>query len=284
MVIEVLLANGCGLAPVVRAGASRGPGGQGPRRDARRGIRRPPPGPRQDVCRAARGRRHEARDVAAAPSQAQPCGALAGAGRGSIDTVATDHCPFDTSQKRLGQAFVRRHPERDRRDRRSGQPALHLRRRRWLTGHPPLRGRREHARGEAVRPLPAQGHDRGRQRRGPRGLRSGLSGHHFGRHAARQQRLQRVRGHGHRRAPVGRDRARSRAGAGRAVRRRPTTWPAAASSAGPWGLRPCERDRRGHAPEGDWQSARPWCCHPSSPWRHKVPTTWRRASRRSCRG
>ncbi len=56
--------------------------------------------------RAGRGG-HEAHHVAALARQAQPARAVERAEAGLIDTVGTDHCPFDTEQKLLGaKAFT----------------------------------------------------------------------------------------------------------------------------------------------------------------------------------
>ena len=121
---------------------------------------------------------------------------------GSIDTVGTDHCPFDTAQKLMGRDAFTQIPNGIPGHRRARQSALHLRRvARSLDIHRFVDAASTRA-AQAVRPVPAQGHDRGRQRRGPGGLRPDVPRHDLGGDAARQQRLQRVRGHGHRRPPV----------------------------------------------------------------------------------
>ncbi len=83
--------------------------------------------------------------------------------RGQIDTVATDHCPFDVEQKRLGDGDFTKIP--------NGIPAIEDRvnllytygvsRGRLQPGA--LRGRRQHPRRAAVRPVSAQGHRLGGQ-------------------------------------------------------------------------------------------------------------------------
>ncbi len=82
--------------------------------------------------------------------------------KGFVDTVGTDHCPFDTSQKLLGQGAFTQIP--------NGIPGIEERVSLMYTygvkrgglGIAPLRGRAEHAGGETVRIVSAQGdHRRG---------------------------------------------------------------------------------------------------------------------------
>ena len=121
---------------------------------------------------------------------------------GLIDTVATDHAPFDfQSQKTLGPGRFhedsQRHPG-------SGRPrelAVDPRR----PDRPPrpahVRAGGQHQRGADLRAVPAQGHNPDRRGRGPRRLRSGLSRDNFRPDPGHEPGLQRVRRLGDRRPP-----------------------------------------------------------------------------------
>ncbi len=111
---------------------------------------------------------------------------------GVVDTVATDHCPFDTSQKLLGKDAFTQIP--------NGIPGIEERVSLLYT-HGVSRGNFEfakvcrcgqHPRRETVRPVSPQGHDCARQRCGSGGFRSGLSRNCLSGHAAYQLRLQRI--------------------------------------------------------------------------------------------
>ena len=89
-----------------------------------------------------------------------------------VSTIATDHAPFDfKGQKEMGRGDFTKIP--------NGIPSvedrvnLRLHLRRETRPHRPahVRRRLQHAGRQAVRPVPAQRHDRARQRRRPRRLR-----------------------------------------------------------------------------------------------------------------
>ena len=103
---------------------------------------------------------------------------------GLIDTVGTDHCPFDTAQKLLGAKAFHADSQRHSRHRRSREPDVHLRREARRARSSPLCRCAEHAAGQALRPLSAQGNHRRRIGRRPGRLRHGLSRHDLRRHAA----------------------------------------------------------------------------------------------------
>ena len=156
---------------------------------------------RQDLRGKARRGRHEARHVAAACATSAINNVLWSAlQQGFIDTVGTDHCPFDTSQKLMGKDAFTQIP--------NGIPGIEERVNLLYTygvkhgtlDSPSLRRCGQHARRETVRPVPSQGNDRRRQRCGPGDLRSRISRNDFRVHATRQQRLQRLRRHGRSRA------------------------------------------------------------------------------------
>ena len=81
---------------------------------------------------------------------------------GSIDTVGTDHCPFDTSQKLLGKDAFTQIP--------NGIPGIEERVnllytygvKRGQSRYPSLCGCGQHPGREALRPVPAQRDHRGR--------------------------------------------------------------------------------------------------------------------------
>ena len=109
---------------------------------------------RQDLCGATRCRRHEARDVAAVARIVAISRRLWNAlATGSIDTVGTDHCPFDTSRNCSGKDAFTQIP--------NGIPGIEERVnllytygvKRGTPGSAPFRRCREHASRETVRPL-----------------------------------------------------------------------------------------------------------------------------------
>ena len=111
---------------------------------------------------------------------------------GDIDTVGTDHCPFDMRAEIAGQGRVHADSEWNSRDRRSRKFAVHVWSEARATGSAPVCGSCQHQSGEIVRVVPAQGHDCSGQRRGLDDLRSGVPGRDFRSDAQREQRLQRV--------------------------------------------------------------------------------------------
>ena len=127
-----------------------------------------------------------------------------GLSSGEIQTVATDHAPFDfKTQKPMGRDDFTKIP--------NGIPSLEDRVNLLFThgvktgkarsAH--VRERREHERGEDVRIVPAQRRDPDRRGCRPGHLRSGISRQDFREDAVDECRLQRVRRLGHRR-PAGR--------------------------------------------------------------------------------
>ena len=114
----------------------------------------------------------------------------------ALSAISTDHCAFlldgpeDARQGRLLEDPERRPGPRE--------PAAHdprVRRPRRPDLAQPDGRAAGHLAGEAVRPLPEEGHGRGRLRRRPRHLRPRAQAHDHGRDPAFEDRLQPVRGH-----------------------------------------------------------------------------------------
>ena len=116
--------------------------------------------------------------------------------RNDLQVVSTDHCPFcmnEPPQKQLGADDFSKIPNgapghRDAADADLGGRARAPHR------HPPVRRARRDEPGEDVRPVAAQGHDRGRLRRRPRGVGSRQAGDAVGQDAPHARGLQPVRG------------------------------------------------------------------------------------------
>ena len=173
----------------------RGAGGEGARRENLGGIGAAAFAAGQDLCGAARRGGDEARHVAAAAREGQSGGVCGTRWRqGSIDTVGTDHCPFDTSQKLLGKGCVHADPQRNSGHRGARESAVHVRRETRRLDLASFCGCGQHARREAVWTVSAQGDDRGGQRCGSGDLRSRVPRRDLGGDAAHQQRLQRFEG------------------------------------------------------------------------------------------
>ena len=115
--------------------------------------------------------------------------------RDTLSAISTDHCAFTLG--RAEGARPRRLLEDPERRARAREPAAHdppLRRPRGPDRPEPDGRAALHEPGEAVRPLPAQGHDRGRLRRGHRRLRPREAAPDHGREPAVEDGLQPLRG------------------------------------------------------------------------------------------
>ena len=138
-------------------------------------------------------RRREVCDVAAAARQRQTRGALerARAGFRQYAWRRITRRSISPRRSRWGAEISRRSRTASRRWR-TGQPVLDARREGGPAGRAPLRGNREHERGEALRAVPEEGDDPGGERRGFGGVRSGVSREDFGENARDESGLQLV--------------------------------------------------------------------------------------------
>ena len=97
-----------------------------------------------------------------------------------LQVVSTDHCPFCFNEQPYGMKYSKQQgadefqQDPQRRTRRRDAHAAHLRRRGPQARHvdQPLRGDHRHRAGQAVRPVPEEGHHRRRHRRRHRPVRS----------------------------------------------------------------------------------------------------------------
>ena len=152
--------------------------------------------------RSARVRGRQVRLHAAAAREAPPRGAVGGAAHrhalGGLDRPRALQLPRAEGH---GQGRLLEDPERPGRHRGAAQGPARVRRPQGQDRsqpHGPAVGDEPR---EALRPLPPQGHHRGRQRRRHRHLRSQEEAHDVGQDAPLELRLQPLRGHrGHRRA------------------------------------------------------------------------------------
>ena len=113
--------------------------------------------------------------------------------QGLINTVGTDHAPFDfAGQKSMGARRFHQNTQRNPGIRGSGESSLHLRRQSRPTRPAHVRQGRQHQRRKDFQPLPAQRHDPARKRRRFGHLRSELSRPTLRRDPPDEHRLQRV--------------------------------------------------------------------------------------------